>query len=199
MIIRAALLGLTLLVAGRAGRGELEFADPVPEVHMPMIWTANLGSGIPAENWRVIPPRGKALRFAATEVSVPPTHETGQVELPRGEPDPFKNFAVVTAQDYASLDAFSKAIAKSDSSGETMLVVHGFNMTDGEAVYQLTQPVHDFEVPSSAVLFSWPSASKAIGYVYDRDSAVLARDPPEDLIVELTKGSTSRETSMGSS
>jgi esterase/lipase superfamily enzyme len=201
MIIRAIMFGLTVLVAGCAERGALEFADPVPDADTHMIWSANLRSGIAPETARVSPPRGTELRFAATEVSVPPTHQTGQVAWPRGAPDASTDFAVVAAQDYADLGAFSAAIAKSDSPGmgETMLFVHGYNMTHGEAVYQLTQLVHDFEVPSPAVLFSWPSAGKAVGYVYDRDSVLLARDALEELIVALTRGSNRKLVIVGHS
>ena len=38
------------------------------------------------------------------------------------------------------------------------------------------------------MLFSWPSAGVTAGYVYDRDSALIARDHLESLLLELSKG-----------
>ena len=45
----------------------------------------------------------------------------------------------------------------------------------------------------------WCGLARTVGYVYDRDSALLARDPLEHLIMELTRGSKRKLVIVGHS
>ena len=72
--------------------------------------------------------------------------------------------------------------AKAPQDREVLLFVHGYNNNFAEGVYRVAQFSHDLEIPGAVVHYAWPSAAKPLGYVYDRDSALFARDGLERLI-----------------
>ena len=82
-----------------------------------------------------------------------------------------------------------KAVAAADRSieQETVIHVHGYNTTHGEAVYSAAQVSVDMDIPVPIVLFSWPSAAQAAGYLYDRDSALISRSMLHDIIVAFAE------------
>ena len=69
---------------------------------------------------------------------------------------------------------------------ETLVFVHGYNNTLSESMYRLAQIQTDFDIRMPAVLFSWPSAGDARGYIYDRDSILYSRDDLEAVLDSLT-------------
>ena len=184
-------IGLILLslLGACAARGTLSFADPDPSATTHTIWIANYRSEVPQQS-RDAPPRPDRMRLQAMEVSIPPTHEVGQIEWADGPADPRTDFVTLGVQQFDSMGAFASDIRRNDRAGrdETFVFVHGYNTRHAEAVYQVAQFVHDFAVPTPPVLFSWPSAGVTAGYVYDRDSALLARDRLEATLVALTRG-----------
>ncbi|ODN68802.1 alpha/beta hydrolase [Methylobrevis pamukkalensis] len=126
------------------------------------------------------------LDFAHVAVSVPPTHEPGNVEWPKRPPgDPATDF-VTRSRGYVDSEAdfaarMRKAVmAKPRGQRNVLLFVHGFNTTFDEGVYRLTQMVHDTGFDGVPVLFTWASRGRVIEYVYDRDSATVARDALEE-------------------
>lgn len=183
-----------------AERGELAFAEQVDGTSIRTVWAAQFRSEVETER-RESPPRPDGFEFEEIAVSIPPTHEPGQISWPKDDPDPLKDFVVVEQQTYASMRAFAQAVAASDESreNETLLFVHGYNTTHGEAVYQLAQMTHDFETPVPAVLMSWPSAAVTAGYVYDRDSVLITRDQLEKVIIALSRESNRKLLLVGHS
>lgn len=187
--MNARILLAGLLLAACAPRGELAFAPPVPEAKLVPIYVADFRATEPPPGPRRSPPRPPEVRFTRLDVSIPPTHEPGRVEWPKGTPDASTDFVATDEATYPDLPSFVRQVAQSDSlgEGETVLFVHGYNTNHGEAVYQVAQIKEDFEVSAPMVLFSWPSAAVTAGYVYDRDSALYSRDELADTIEALTQ------------
>lgn len=177
------------LLGSCSERGSLDFAPLIEGATVQTVWVANFRSTIQADA-RSAPPRPKAPFFEAIDVSIPPAHEVGKIEWPDGEPDASTDFVTVENRSFENQPSFAQKVAQADTSGrnETLLFVHGYNTRHAEAVYQMAQFAHDFDVPTPAVLFSWPSAGVTAGYVYDRDSALIARDHLEALLIQLSKG-----------
>lgn len=180
------LILVALTLAACSPRGEMAVGDPHPEATVRKIYIAQYRQ----ETGRVKnfgERRPGNLSFASADVSIPPTHEVGQVEWPRGKPNAATDFVTTNSQTYEGVQAFARAIATADRSGEneTVLHVHGYNTTHGEAVYGAAQVAYDLDVPVPMIVFSWPSAAQTKGYVYDRDSALISRDMLEELIVAL--------------
>jgi esterase/lipase superfamily enzyme len=189
MLRNPLVMAAIIAVSACSPRGEIEFGAQVPGGAVQEVWVANLRHSEGLGKGQKAPPRPTELTFQKYEVSVPQGHQPGKVEWPRGNPDANTDFVTLSRREYPSIGSFASSIAKADQSrtNETALFVHGYNTTHGEAVYQLAQVGHDFEIPSPTVLFSWPSAAVTAAYVYDRDSALFARDQLEEVIVALTQ------------
>lgn len=132
--------------------------------------------------------RSRKLVFGRADVSIPKNREPGSIEWPgHQKPDPEKHFLVDNFQHIPSAEAF-KAALKTDlrtrrKEGRTALIfVHGFNNKFSEGLYRLAQMDQDFGFPFLSVHYSWPSAGHPLGYGYDRDSMLIARDGLETLI-----------------
>lgn len=130
--------------------------------------------------------RREGLNYFRADISIPPTHETGQIEWPEGAPDAATDFVVTGTEVYPSADRMLAEMRRGSADTETLVYIHGYNNTLSEAMYRLAQIKTDFDVDLPGVLFSWPSAGDARGYIYDRDSVLFARDDLEGLIRRLT-------------
>jgi esterase/lipase superfamily enzyme len=131
--------------------------------------------------------RAAGLDFAYTQVSVPPTHQPGQIELAPGRiPDPRQHFVVTEGRYLDGGSSFQsmvdRALASRPESARSVLVfVHGYNTDFTEALLRLTQFVHDTQFQGVPVLFSWASRGEIAAYLYDLNSTYLARDGLEQL------------------
>jgi esterase/lipase superfamily enzyme len=125
--------------------------------------------------------RADELGLASVEVSVPPTHVPGALERPKSlPPDPRTEFAIIDPARYTSRSAFLSALntelrSRVPARREVLLFVHGYNMTTSDAILQVGQFVEDSGFEGVPVLFTWASAGRLSRYVYDLNSALVAR------------------------
>ncbi|CAG1012416.1 MAG: alpha/beta hydrolase [Rhizobiaceae bacterium] len=130
--------------------------------------------------------RGNMLSFAKVDVTVPAVHETGKLERPRvgAKINPAKHFAATDATRYAGDAAFRDALAADIASngGRALVFIHGYNTSFDKAVFRATQIAHDAGYQGTPVLFTWASAGSPIGYVYDNNSATIARNALGDTL-----------------
>lgn len=126
------------------------------------------------------------VSLAEYVVSIPPSHALGQIEWPDGPVDPSTDFAVVETRALPSEQSLLSEINAAPGN-EVSVFVHGYNTTSSEALYRYAQISEDLDIPPPRVLFAWPSAGAARGYVYDRDSVLFSRDPLADLLTALAR------------
>jgi esterase/lipase superfamily enzyme len=131
--------------------------------------------------------RSDTASFVRYDVSIPTEREAGSLELPSRieRPDPEKHFLLLDETRFAAEPDFRAALsAAMGRRGQTdaVVYVHGFNNTMAEGVYRVAQMHHDLEVPGVGVHFAWPSRGSALGYVYDRESAIFSRSGFEALL-----------------
>jgi esterase/lipase superfamily enzyme len=125
--------------------------------------------------------RAPELGLASVDVTIPPTHVPGNLErATRLPPDPRSEFTVVDPIVYSSDAAFVAAInrelgTRPPGQRSLLIFVHGFNNTTSDAILRLSQFVEDTGFQGVPVLFTWASAAKATRYVYDLNSALVAR------------------------
>ncbi len=125
--------------------------------------------------------RAADLGLASVSVTIPPNHVVGKLERPRRlPPDPRTEFAVVDPVIYASDPSFVSAVnrelaTRPPGARDLLLFVHGYNTSTSDAILRLGQFVEDSGFKGVPVLFTWASAAKAPRYVYDLNSALVAR------------------------
>jgi esterase/lipase superfamily enzyme len=131
--------------------------------------------------------------LASVDVTVPPTHVTGELERPRSlPPNPLTEFAVVDPivfrKDASFVAEVNRELAKRPPGERKLLLfVHGYNNTTSDAILRLAQFVEDTGYQGVPVLFTWASAAKAPRYVYDLNSALVARGKIAEMTGILSK------------
>lgn len=141
--------------------------------------------------------RSDFASFMRYEILMPRAHQAGEVTWPKSvkRADPAKDFLTLSDQQFATADDFRKDLAKNlglRGSRDVTVYVHGFNNTLAESIYRVAQMHHDLKVPGVAVHYAWPSRGSALGYVYDRDSALFGRDGLEELLREVAGAGAER-------
>lgn len=142
--------------------------------------------------------RAPDLGMASVDATVPPTHVLGVLERPkRLPPDPRKEFTVINPVVYTTDDAFissiNRELAKRAPGNRKLLIfVHGFNNTASDAVLRLSQFVEDTGFQGVPVLFTWASAAKGTRYVYDLNSALIARPQVRTMAATLNRTNAER-------
>ncbi len=125
--------------------------------------------------------RAPSLGLASVKVSVPPNHVDGNLERPEDlPPDPETEFAVldptVYRNDTGFLAALNRELAtRPAGKRDVLFFVHGYNNTTSDAILRLAQFVEDTGFEGVPLLFTWASAAEPIKYVYDLNSALVAR------------------------
>jgi esterase/lipase superfamily enzyme len=125
--------------------------------------------------------RSTSLHFADLTVSVPLNREPGTVKYPSAKPDAAREFAVSSialTDDEAVMAAQLRSALAQKPKGERsiFIFVHGYNVSFAKGLFSTAQIQRDYRVRGLTMHYSWPSASEAALYLYDRDSAEFARD-----------------------
>lgn len=190
---------VVLALAGCAGRAMIALAPDA--AGLGQTETVLVASTRVFENGAWGTERLEGLSFVGFDVNIPPDREPGQVEpvrsRDRGAPDPLSEFFVTRAATYPAAADFRTALQRElatrpANQREVMVFVHGFNNTFADGLYRTAQIRHDFDIPGVAVHYAWPSAGNALGYAYDRDSALFARDGLEALLGEIAAAGSHR-------
>ncbi len=136
--------------------------------------------------------RSRTVSFARYDISIPPERTPGTIEWPKkGRPiDPLTQFLTTAEVQFRTPEAFRDSLSrdlrrKPAGKRSATIFVHGFNNTFAEGLYRVAQMANDLDVPDQVIHYSWPSAGEALGYVYDRDSALVSRDGFEKLLDEV--------------
>lgn len=140
--------------------------------------------------------RSEQIKFARFDVSVPPDRKLGEINWPprHGRADPTKHFLTTDEIVYQDNVPFRKDLKAQlvANGGEAVIFVHGYNNNFSEGLYRVAQFAHDLKLPGAVVHYAWPSAAEPLGYAYDRDSALFARDGLESLMHEVAAAGAKR-------
>ncbi len=186
-----------VLLAGCASRGELAFLDG-PQIASPSIAShrvfvaTNRSPASAIKGYSAS--RSQNLSFARYSVSVPPDHQAGKIEWPALRADQKKHFVTTGVENFNGVGEFIAKINKEVSSQpvsrrDAIVYVHGYNTNFAEGLYRLVQMTNDLKTPAVTIHYSWPSAGRALGYLYDRDSVLTARDGLEELLINVANSS----------
>lgn len=199
---RAVLLCMALTLAACVERGAIRLvpeARGVGQVEPIYVGTSRGADLIEGEKFGKT--RDQDLRFARFDVSVPPDRAPGEIAWPRKDraADPAKQFVTLDQRLYAGASEFRGDLhralaARPAGQRDAVIFIHGFNNTFAEGTYRMAQLGHDLKVGAVLVHYSWPSRANPLGYAYDRDSALFARDGLEDLIDQVVRAGAQHVT-----
>lgn len=134
--------------------------------------------------------RSDAMHLLEMTVSIPPTHTPGSLEYAYARPDPATQFTIAERQVFDTPGAFQDRLTETLKSlppdqREVVVFVHGYNVTQAETAMRAAQLAHDVKMPGALVIYSWPSRGRVLGYAYDNDSMLFARDGLEQLLRDI--------------
>lgn len=204
------ILTLLLCLVACAPRGTITVYPSAKGVgHLQTVYIGTTRSPDRATGQPFGPERLGKTRYARLDVSVPPDRAPGTITWPRPgrTPDPRSDFVALRDIRYPDGGAFRADLARdirSRPSAErrAAVFIHGFNNTFAEGAYRAAQIAEDLGARGVVVHYSWPSKGSPLGYAYDKDSALFARDGLEDLLNEIAGAGATHITlvahSMGS-
>ncbi len=143
--------------------------------------------------------RSFAPRYLRQDISIPTDRAAGSLPMPprRGAVDVRRQIVTVAERRFDTDAAFRGELTdamRTTRRGmrEAVVFVHGFNNTFAEGLYRFAQLHHDLDLPGVPVHYSWPSKASPLGYAYDRDSALFARDGLERLLNQIAEAGADR-------
>ncbi len=114
------------------------------------------------------------LEYGTATVTVPLSHEPGQIEAPSIfsftiNEDPSRHIVLTSVDPAPGKDVFAgmRAHLAASDSKEAFVFVHGFNVTFSEATKRTAQMAYDMEFQGLPILFSWPSRGSTLSYIAD--------------------------------
>ncbi len=132
--------------------------------------------------------RSDSLDLLDVTVSLPPNRIPGQISDGGATPKPERDFALAQMTRYPSPADFQAALARDIRAAQrknrrdVTVFVHGFNNSFSDTVFRIAQMAVDTERAGPVVTYSWPSRGNPLGYEYDAESALFARDGLADLL-----------------
>lgn len=149
--------------------------------------------------------RSDQLDLMNVMVSLPPDRMLGEISYGRANPDPGKDFVLAQMTRFDTSSAFrtalSRDIAKSrtDEERDVTIFVHGFNSSFTDAVFRMAQLAVDTNLGGPVVTYAWPSRANPLGYEYDSESALFARDGLAQLLEQVKAAGARRIVLIGHS
>ncbi len=131
--------------------------------------------------------RTTSLQLLELTVSIPPDRMAGELDFAYAKPEPETQFTLAGQTEFTSSDAFLNRVRETlkqdpTSSDEIVLFVHGYNTTQAETAFRAAQFAYDVNLPGALMIYSWPSQGKLLGYAYDSESMLFARDGLEKVL-----------------
>lgn len=189
---------LALVLAACTPRAQIDRVDPVPGAVLQPILVATTRAPDDTAGGEPGTRRDSALGFGRFTVAIPPAHQTGRLERPRGRrpADPALHFTLA-AEERFDAAGFRQALAQAlDEQArpqrEVVIFVHGFNTLFIEGVYRVAQLGNDLALPGVLAHYAWPSLGAPLGYAHDRDSVLFARDGLATMISETARAGAPR-------
>lgn len=141
--------------------------------------------------------RSEKLRHLELTVSIPPSHTPGNLIFGYRKPNPHRQFVLAGQEEFSGPAGFDADLKKTLSAlppaeRDVTIFIHGYNATQPETAFRAAQLAHDIKLPGALVIYSWPSRGKALGYAYDNDSVLYARDGLEQLLRQVARTGANR-------
>ena len=167
--------------------------DAVPDVSRHRLFITTTREASEALGALYSSTRSSDLGLSSVVVTVPPNHVVGELERPtRLPPDPRTEFSVIDPIIFRTDESFIAEVnrelaTRPPGQRSLLLFVHGYNTSTSDAILRLGQFVEDSGFPGVPVLLTWASAAQLPRYVYDLNSALVARGQLKELANILSR------------
>jgi esterase/lipase superfamily enzyme len=141
------------------------------------------------------PARNEQVSYGRTIVSIPESHEIGELERPWqlrfvgwSQDESISKHITIADRELLDVEGFRDAVARAidDSPEESAFVfIHGYNVSFDESILRTGQLAWDLKFRGPAITYSWPSAARTGGYVSDMDIAEWAAPHLRDFLLSL--------------
>jgi esterase/lipase superfamily enzyme len=143
------------------------------------------------------------LTLGTCEVSIPKSHETGQLERPnfwkldfREDPKKHVTLRGLTMMDNAVFFTNLKAEIKTTTRQNAFIFIHGYNVSFADAALRTGQMAYDFgyhtENKIVPVFYSWPSQGHTPSYIMDEDNVEWAQFDLKNFLEDFANHSTAK-------
>lgn len=168
--------------------------DEKPFCTVRIFYATNRGlTGETSVDNRYGPRRGKGLVVGITDVTIPKSHEMGELETPsiwklewKLDPRKHMSLASVQVQDRKVWNQSVKRRATALGNPGVLLFIHGYNVTFPDAAIRTAQLTYDLAFPGAAVFFSWPSQGSVVAYPADEQAAEWSVPQMKELLKQLS-------------
>ncbi len=119
----------------------------------------------------------KPVKYGVATVSIPPTHQPGQLEGPvfwkmEFRENPARHIVIRSVSQFGKEDTFIAMAGhfeamQSVPKKRVLVFVHGYNVAFDEAAKRAAQLHYDLNFPGVTMFYSWPSDGTLTGYVSD--------------------------------
>lgn len=141
--------------------------------------------------------RSETLTLLDLIVSVPPERKLAEVDFAYANPNPRTQFTLAQQQGVSGSSDFAARIRKvlsQEPKGTRELIVftHGYNATHLETAFRAAQLSVDLGLTGTSIIYSWSSRGSPLGYAYDGDSMLFARNGLEQTLRMATNTGAER-------
>lgn len=131
---------------------------------------------------------GGTVYYGHCDVSLPPTHELGEVERPLIGPEVETQHVVLQRTALLDAQAFYEAVqrelaGRQVDARDCFVFVHGFNVSFDDAARRTAQIHHDLQFPGVPMFYSWPSRGGLRHYPSDRNEIGYSKEHVKQFLV----------------
>ncbi|WP_207395529.1 alpha/beta hydrolase [Bremerella alba] len=132
------------------------------------------------------------LELGTCKVSIPKSHQAGQLESPsvvhwefEEKPEDHVMLMEVKSKEEQEFFNMLKLRVEESPNHDLLIFIHGFNVTFEDAARRTAQIAHDLDFRGAPVFFSWPSQGELLGYVTDRGNSFWTASHLKEFLLKV--------------
>ncbi|MEW4563256.1 alpha/beta hydrolase [Bremerella sp. JC770] len=132
------------------------------------------------------------LQLGTCKISIPKTHQAGQLEAPsvlhwefEEKQEDHVMLMEVKSQEEQEFFDMLKSRVEASPGRDLLIFIHGYNVTFEDAARRTAQISHDLEFQGAPVFFSWPSQGELLGYVTDRGNSFWTASHLKEFLLKV--------------
>lgn len=131
--------------------------------------------------------------YGYCDVSIPPTHEIGEVESPTLGREDEEEHVILKRAELLEEEAFfaelRKVLESFDKPRGCFVFVHGYNVSFDAAAKRTAQIYYDLQFQGLPIFYSWPSRASFRHYFSDRNEVQFSRQLIKEFLLDVVERS----------